>query len=406
MHIVKKVVGNLHLLRVDDPDTRFFEGLWEIPEGITYNAYVLTTDEGSVVFDTWKGRYADEFVEAVKEVTPLSKVKYVVLHHGEPDHTGALPTFLRAVRNAGSDPLVLGHPMIKGMVESMYGIKLRFKPVKDGEALTVGGTELRFIHTPWLHWPETIMTYIPEYEALITCDAFGAYSIPPKVFDDEFDDLRWYEKHVMRYAVNVIGRFRQHVVKALEKLRSTGIKVSVVAPSHGIVWRRDPSLIIDLYEKFGKGTVTKGKVVVIYSSMYGFVENLIDHVVKELELRGLTVTTFRFTEYEHSRLSELLGELADAAALVVGVSTYEGGVIPSIEHVVNLIVKKAAYRGRPALVVGAYGWAPTAGRLVKDALTKAGYEVIGPIEVKGALTDEVKSALNAAVREIAERASK
>jgi len=406
LHMIKRVVGNLHVLRVDDPDTRFFEGLWEIPEGITYNAYVLTTDEGSVVFDTWKGRYADEFIEAVKEVTPLSKVKYVVLHHGEPDHTGALPTFLKAVREAGGDPTVLGHPMIKGMVESMYGVKLRFKPVRDGETLTLGGMELRFIHTPWLHWPETIMTYILEYEALITCDAFGAYSIPPKVFDDEFSDLRWYEKHVMRYAVNVIGRFRQHVVKALEKIRSAGLKVSVVAPSHGIVWRRDPSFIINLYERFGKGAVTKGKVVAIYSSMYGFVEKIIDKVVKELELRGLTVITFRFTEYEHSRLSELLGELADAAAVVIGASTYEGGVIPTIDHVVNLIAKKAAYPGRPALVVGAYGWAATAGRLVKDALSKAGYEVIGPIEVKGALTDEAKAALGAAIREIAERANK
>ncbi len=406
MHVVKRVVGNLHVLRIDDPDTRFFEGLWEIPEGITYNAYVLTTDEGSVVFDAWKGRYADEFVEAVKEVTPLSKVRHVVLHHGEPDHTGALPTFLRAVKEVGGDPLVLGHPMIKGLVESMYGIKLRFKPVKDGESLTVGGVELRFIHTPWLHWPETIMTYVPEYEALITCDAFGAYSIPPKVFDDEFDDLRWYEKHVMRYAVNVIGRFRQHVVKALGKIRSAGLKVSVVAPSHGIVWRRDPSFIINLYERFGKGTATKGKVVVIYSSMYGFVEKIIDYVVKELELRGLTVTTFRFTEYEHSRLSELLGELADAAAVVIGASTYEGGVIPTIDHVVNLIMKKATYPGRPALIVGAYGWAATAGKLVKDTLSKAGYEVIGPIEVKGALTDEARATLSAAVREIAEKASR
>ena len=406
MHVVKRVVGNLHVLRVDDPDTRFFEGLWEIPEGITYNAYVLTTDESSVVFDTWKGRYADEFVEAVKEVTPLSKVRHVVLHHGEPDHTGALPTFLRAVREAGGDPLVLGHPMIKGLVESMYGVKLRFKPVKDGESLTAGGVELRFIHTPWLHWPETIMTYVPEYEALITCDAFGAYSIPPKVFDDEFGDLRWYEKHVMRYAVNVIGRFRQHVVKALEKIRSAGLKVSVVAPSHGIVWRHDPSFIINLYERFGKGTATKGKVVVIYSSMYGFVEKIIDEVVKELELRGLTVITFRFTEYEHSRLSELLGELADAAAVVIGASTYEGGVIPTIDHVVNLIAKKVAYPGRPALVVGAYGWAATAGKLVKDALSKAGYEVIGPIEVKGTLTGEARAMLSAAVREIAERAGK
>jgi len=405
LHIVKRIAGNLHVLRVDDPDTRFFEGLWEIPEGITYNAYVLTTDEGSVVFDTWKGRYADEFIEAVRKVTPLSKVKYVVLHHGEPDHTGALPAFLKAVRNAGGDPLVLGHPLVKGMVESMYGVKLRFNPVKNGESLTVGGVELRFIHAPWLHWPETIMTYIPEYEALITCDAFGAYSIPPRVFDDEFEDLKWYEKHVMRYAVNVIGRFRQHVVKALENIRSANLKVSIIAPSHGVVWRRNPSFIIDLYERFGRGAVTKGKVVVIYSSMYGFVESIIDYVIKELELRGLAITAFRFTEYEHSRLSELLGELADAAALVIGVSTYEGGIIPSIEHVINLIAKKAAYKGRPALVVGAYGWAPTAGRLVKDALTKAGYEVLGPIEVKGALTDDAKSALSAAVRELSEKAS-
>lgn len=401
-YTISSVTDNLYLLRIDDRKTRFFEGLWEIPEGITYNAYVLVTSEGAVIFDTWKAGFAEDFIEAVREVTPLSKVKYLVLHHGEPDHTGSVPKLLEAVEKEGGSVTVLGHPMIKGMIESMYGVKPSFKPVRDGETLEIGGIQLLFIYTPWLHWPETIMTFIPEYKALLSCDAFGAYSLPEKLFDDEAS-LENYEAHVRKYVVTVIGRFREHIIKAIEKLGSRGIQPSIIAPSHGIVWRKSPEHIIALYEKLGRGEPTKGKVVVIYGSMYGFVKAIVKEAVRMLEERGFNVKVFGFTDSTHPPVSDVLSEIGDAEALVIGASTYEGGVLPSIENVLSLIKKKARYKGRLALIIGAYGWAPSAGKIVKKELEEAGYTVIGPVEVKGRAQDEDIAVIEKLVDELAQR---
>ncbi len=395
---VKEIVKGFYLLRVDDVDTKYFEALWDIPEGITYNSYVLLTDEGAVVFDAWKARYGSEFVEAVKEVTPLGRVKYVVAHHGEPDHSGSIPALLKAVSEAGGEATVVGHPMLGRMLKAMYGIR-RFKPVKDGEELTVGGVRLKFIHTPWLHWPETIMTYVPDLGALVTCDAFGSYSTPPCISDDECseDDLREYEAFVRKYFTTVIGRFRKHVIRALGKIEAAGISPSLIAPSHGILWRRDPGRVLRLYRRLAEGVVEEGKVVVIYSSMYGFVESAVDMVVKELEGRDFRVRVFRFTESEQARVSDLLGEVENAEALVVGVSTYEAGAFPTLDHVLRLVAVKAPGRGRPALVVGAYGWGASGGRVVEQILKSGGYSVLGPIEFSGAVTGEVSVRLKAGV---------
>lgn len=402
VHKVKEIVKGFYLLRIDDVDTKYFEALWDIPEGITYNSYVLLTDEGAVVFDAWKAAYADEFVEAVREVTPLRRVKYVVAHHGEPDHSGSIPALTKAVGDAGGGVTLLGHPMVGRMLKSMYGLHTPFKPVSDGEEVAVGGITLKFLHTPWLHWPETIMTYLPDLGVLVSCDAFGSYSIPPCLTDEgcREDVLREYEGFVRKYFTTVIGRFRKHVVRALGKLEAAGISPSTIAPSHGIVWVRDPGRIAGLYRRLAEGAVEEGKVVAIYSSMYGFVESAVDYVVRELEGRGFSVKVFAFTDSEQARVSEVLGEVEDAEAVVVGVSTYEAGAFPTLEHVLKLISVKAPGRGRPALILGAYGWGASGGRVAKQVLEAGGYGVVGPIEFSGRLTDEVRVRLRAGVEEL------
>jgi len=221
MYHVAKVTEDLYVLRVDDRYTKYFEALWEIPEGITYNAYLLKTDEGDVLFDAWKRQFSSHLMEALERVTSPDRLKYVVVHHMEPDHTGSLEDVLRWAPNAK----VLGHPLAGRMMNAYPKAKERFKPVKDGEVLEVGGKKLRFVHTPWLHWPETMMTWLEEEGVLLTCDAFGGYGIPLSLFDDQCVKLEEMIREMRKYVVTVIGHYREWIDRNIAKLEKLGIKV-------------------------------------------------------------------------------------------------------------------------------------------------------------------------------------
>jgi len=383
---VEKVSRDLYLLRVDDDEIKFFEGLWSIPEGITYNAYVLATEEGAVVFDTWRNRYSNLFVECLRKVVDPKDVRYVVVHHMEPDHSGSLPKLLGIV---GVDRVeILGHPMAGSMIRSFYGIDARFRPVKDLEALRIGRYTIRFIHTPWLHWPETIMSFVEELGALLSCDAFGGYSIPSTLFDDDLDDIEEYLEFVRKYIVTVIGFYRPFIAKNIDKIRSLNLDVKIVAPSHGVVWRRDPSRIVDYYYRASRGEIVDPKkITVIYSSMYGFLEEAVSKIVDALRSKGFRVAIHRFVESEHASLGNALSDAFDSSLLILGISTYEGGIFPLMKMVLDALGKKVTVPKR-VVVLASYGWGSPRNVLEK-MVRDAGHEVVEVIDFRGRASSEV-----------------
>ncbi|ABL77910.1 FprA family A-type flavoprotein [Thermofilum pendens] len=390
---VDKVVDDLYVLRVDDDRTRFFEALWEIEEGITYNAYLLLTGEGAVVFDGWKKWFSELFLEKIREIVDYGDIRYVVVHHAEPDHSGSVPDVLRVSEKA----VALGHPIAGRMLSSFYGVT-RFRPVKDGEELKVGERSIHFVYTPWLHWPETIMSYLRDDGVLLSCDAFGSYSVPA-LYDESvenFEKLAWFIK---KYYVTVIGHYSPHVLKALEKLGSLGVKPRIIAPSHGTIFRRNAERILDEYRRIALGEPVKGKAVVVYVSMYGFVERLVSLAIEELSQRGFETRVYAFTDTSRPRISDILGELADAELLVLGGATYEAGVQPVLDYVVRLIAEKLEYRSDKlaVLLLSSYGWAGTAGKLVAEALKGHGFQRVSSVEVQGYAPENVKENLKKAL---------
>ena len=393
-------VGPFKLLRLDDDEITYFESLWLIPEGITYNAYLLPTSEGWVLFDTWKVGYEADFMRALKEVVNPSQIRYLVIHHMEPDHSGAVKAVLE--ENPGIE--VLAHPMTKSMLESFYGLSPRFRAVRDGEEVRVGEYTLKFIYAPWLHWPETIFTYVKEARALLTCDAFGAYSIPPAIYDDELsdEDLEKYRFWTRKYMATVIGHYLPFVGKAIRKVRELGIRVDMILPSHGLIWRR-PTEIMKYYEKWSAGETVSGakKVVVVYGSMYGFVEAAVREAIGVLEEAGVLHRTYRFVDNHRDEISDLMGDLLNASGIILGTATYEAGIHPLMRFVLNLMIEKIP-KNKSVLIITNYGWGGVAGKLLKKELETAGYRVHSVIEFRAGQLSTNRERIREAVKSFIE----
>lgn len=393
---IDEIIKNVYVLRLDDDRVRYFEALWSIPEGITYNSYLMIVDEKVVLFDTWKHRYAQLFIDSLRKVVDPGDIDYIIVHHMEPDHSGALPEVLEYARNA----VVIGHPLTRSMISSFYGLSPRFKHVRDGDELVLSDkVRLKFIHTPWLHWPETIMTYSSYGGILFSCDAFGGFSIPSSLYDDNEELVKKYIRYIRKYLVSIIGKYREFVIKNIDKISSLSLDVKIIAPSHGIIWKRDPLKVVKIYYSLARGTRSRDKVLVLYSSMYGFVEKAIDVVIDELKKNNIEPVVFRLTDTLRDDVSDILGEIGDSSALVIGTATYESGIFPLIKYYIDLITVKAS-ANIPVLIVSSYGWGGVVGELLGKELSSRGFKIVKTIEFKGMVDDEMGKKIRDAVNEL------
>lgn len=374
----------IYVLRVDDGKIRYFEAVWEIPEGITYNAYLLKLPKATVLVDGWKSDYSEEFLKTLSKLVDPAEITHVIVHHTEPDHSGTLPKVLEA---NGYRAKILCSAFAKRLLENFYDITENVNVVSDGERVNVSGKTFRFLMVPWLHWPDTMVTYLEEDGVLLGCDVGGGYSIPNALDDSSDSVVREYLPFVTKYVVTVIGHYRKYILENLEKLKSLPIKA--ILPGHGLVWRRSPEILLRHYLEVAHGKVEEGKVLVLYDSMYGFVEKLMDEVLKRLDGFGMRPVVFKFSDSERSFVSDVLSHVPSSQALIFGVSTYEAHLHPVVEHVVRLIAEKASYE-KPVLVFSVHGWAGVAEKVMGEILGKTHLKVVEFVEVRGGKTEEAK----------------
>jgi len=390
----------LYILRVDDDAIEYFEATWAIPEGITYNAYLMKLNGAVVLFDATKEEYSDMFLEKLRELVDPREITHIIVHHTEPDHSGALPKVLEA---NGHRAQVIGTNFAKRFLEGFYGPETvgKFHTVKDGEELSIGGKTFRFITVPWLHWPDTMITYVVEEGLIFSCDAGGGYSIPETIDDSNEEVVERYLPYVTKYIVTVIGHYHKYIVQNLKKLRDLGIidGARMILPGHGLIWRRNPARIFEFYEDVGAGVPEEGKVLVVYDSMYGFVEERMMVVLDELMKLGKNPVVYRFTDKEAPAVSDILGEVPSAEALVIGASTFEAEIHPRVRYALFEILDKANYE-KPVLVVGAYGWGGVAGRKIETLITRSKFDHVATVESRGKPTEEDIEKLKDAVRKL------
>ena len=392
---IYKLSKNVYEIRVIDRSTRFFEGIWEIPEGVPYNSYIITAPEGAVVLDTVKAQYAGEYLEALRRVVDPKDVRLIVVHHSEPDHSGAFPLLYR---EAGA-PEVLSHPIAKRIIESRYGVRIeRFRAASEGATVNLGGEASLRVHlVPWLHWPDTIATlYQPEGIAF-TGDIFGSYGAPIGATDANVD-WAWYERLMVKYFATVIGSYRDWVRKNIAKLEKLVNEARLVAPLHGLVLEKHKGDAVELYKSLSSQPADK-TATIVYATMYGAAEEAAVAAARVLEEKGWKVSIHGSSDARRMIYSEMLADAILSSLLVIVAPVYEATIHPIIEHAADLICKKAA-AGQRVVLLSSYGWGPTASRLLKPKLESCGLRIAALAEAQGKLTEEkIREAIEKALEE-------
>ncbi|HID56464.1 TPA: MBL fold metallo-hydrolase, partial [Candidatus Poribacteria bacterium] len=300
---VKELIPGVHPVGAIDWDRRLFDELIPLPDGTSYNAYLVKGEEKIALVDTVDPRKTDELLNNLRELG-LERIDYVISNHAEQDHSGAIPAVLKAYPGAK----VVANRKCKDLLMHLLLIpEDAFITVVDGEELSLGGKTLRFIFAPWVHWPETMLTYLVEDKLLFPCDLFGSHLATSGLFVR--DKCKVYEA-AKRYYAEIMMPFRNSIKGHLRKLR--GIEIKLIAPSHGPIYD-DPSFILDAYRDWVSDEV-KDEVVLVYVSMHGSTRAMVDHLVRRLLEREVTVKPFNLTVAD---IGELAMALVDAAGIVI-----------------------------------------------------------------------------------------
>jgi flavorubredoxin len=334
---------------INDRVTERFEGLWPISEeGISYNSYLIK-DEKSALIDLSKEMLSDDYLTQLSEVFDIATLDYVIINHMEPDHSGALKHLLALA----PDATILGMPKTVHMLDDFYGLTENVERLTNGQELELGKNTLRFVYTPFVHWPETMMTYMVEQKVLFSCDGFGGYGVlDGAIFDDTCADLDYYEAESLRYFTNIVAAFSKSVLSAISKLADTPIEI--VAPSHGLIWRENPSRIIELYKTWSEYYHSPAEVgvTVLFGTMYRNTEHALSAALEGIASEGVPV---RVHDVRKTHVSYILPDLWTRQGVLVAAPTYEGGMFPTMMDVLMMAGRKRVTH-KHAAYVGSYAW--------------------------------------------------
>lgn len=364
--IPRKIKDHIFSVGAVDWDRRLFDSLIPLPDGTSYNAYLIRGSEKTALLDTVDPSKTDILLDNLKG---FPSIDYVIAHHAEQDHSGSIPAVLAKYPQAK----VLCTLKAKGMLMDHLDIaEDKFITVGDGETVTLGDLTLKFIHTPWVHWPETMSTYLGENNILFSCDFFGSHLAASDVFVT--DEGRVYES-AKRYYAEIMMPFRTIIQKNLEKLKT--LEIDFIAPSHGPVYNR-PEFILDAYKDWISDT-PKNEVVIPYISMHGSTQKMVEYLVSALAERGIRVSQFNLADAD---IGKLAIALVDAATIVVGTPTVHVGPHPQVAYaayLANALRPKAKF----ASVIGSFGWGTKAVEQIAAMIPNLKVEVLPPVICRG-----------------------
>lgn len=388
-----KISERVFYVGTNDRKKHLFENNWPLPNGVAYNSYLIK-DEKSALIDTLEFGSKDDYIDNINCILENRPLDYLIVNHMEPDHASMIGEVIRNY----PEVKVVSNCKTYSMLKAYYKLpEERFLEVKEGETLDLGHHKLTFVLTPWVHWPETMVTYDTTEQILFSCDAFGSFgTLDGGIFDDEINFDRYYEDEMRRYYSNIVGKYSNMVQKAFAKL--AGVPVKCICPSHGPVWRKEPSKVLALYDRWSRNEAEEG-VVICYASMYGNTEKMADTIARLIAEEG--IKNIRIYDVSKTHVSFILSEIWKYKGLILGTCAYNGDMHPMM-HMLCHEISISQPKNKTFAVFGSSTWNGAGVKALMAFAEKQGLVPEGePVQVLGAPDSEKMSGFKTLAKEFA-----
>ncbi|MDZ5254621.1 FprA family A-type flavoprotein [Clostridium sp. LIBA-8841] len=333
-----------------DPNLRVFDIIMYTPYGTTYNSYVVKGSEKTAVFETVKAEFFDQYISRLKDLgVEPSEIDYIVVSHTEPDHAGSIDKLLELAPNAK----VVASPVAINYLKEIANRDFESMPVKDGDSISLGNKTLKFMSVPFLHWPDTIYTYVEEDKTLITCDSFGSHYSCEEMFDDLIPNEEEYMESLRYYFDCIMGPFKPYVLKALDKIKD--LDIEIICPGHGPILRANPFKIVNLYKEWSTPAPANEikKVSIFYVSAYGYTKQIAEEIIEGMKSTGnLEISLYNIIEHD---MAELVGEVGSSDAILFGSPTIVNELLEPVRDLMSKL-NPVVHGGKIAGAFGSYGW--------------------------------------------------
>lgn len=362
MYFFRKVTEDMYWVGGNDRRLEFFENIFPLDRGVTYNSYLIT-DEKTALIDTVDNAIGRQFLENITEVLNGRKLDYIVINHMEPDHCGLIEDLIirypeiKIVGNAKTFPL------IRQFYD--FDIEDRLVTVKEKDTLCLGKHTLRFLMAPMVHWPEVMMTYDETDKVLYSADAFGAFgAVSGSLFNDELDIERDWMDEYRRYYTNIVGKYGMQVQNVLKK--TAGLDIKYICSLHGPVWRTNLEQIVGKYDLWSRYEAEEKGVMIAVASMYGNTENMADVFAGMLAEKG--VTNIRLHNISKTHVSRLIADTFRYSHIVIAAPTYNNGIYPPMDNYIE-DMHALSIQNKTFAVLGNGSWAPQSTKLMEEKLS-------------------------------------
>ena len=341
-----ELMKGVHWVGVVDWGLRHFHGHeLSTHRGSTYNSYLIMDEKVAIVDTVW-GPFQDQFIENVRDVIEPAKIDYVVVNHAEPDHSGSLPALMRHCPNATVVVSKRGHESVEGHYHQPWN----FKPVKTGDTINIGSSDLVFLEAPMLHWPDSMFTYVTGRNLLLPNDAFGQHYATDFRFNDEVNTEELYEEAIKYYA-NILTPYSKMVIKKIEEVLALKLPVDMIGPSHGVIWRKNPLQIVNAYRKWAE-QVPEKRAVILYDTMWDATRKMAEAIAAGLAAEGVPHKLFHMAVSDRN---DVLTEIFKAKAILVGSPTLNQGLLPTIMPVLEDL-RGLKFQNKIGAAFGSHGW--------------------------------------------------
>lgn len=352
---------------VVDWNIRDFHG-YSTDLGTTYNAFLIV-DEKITLIDTVREEFAGQLLDNISRIVDPKKIDYVVSNHTEMDHSGGLA---RVMHRIGADKPIYCSKMGHKNLPRHFSPAWDYRPVATGEELSLGNRRLTFVETRMIHWPDSMFSYLNENQILFSSDGFGQHYAGPEKFDDEIDEATVMQ-HAKKYFANILLLYSPHIQKLMEKVLGLGLQFKMICPDHGIIWRKEPQKIIDAYVSWCRQE-PQNKAVVIYDTMWHSTEKMANAIVAGISREGVSAKPMHLRKWHRS---EIMTEVFDAKAVVVGSPTLNNQLYPSLADFITYM-KGLKPLNKIGAAFGSYGWSGEAVKLLNKELEAMKFEMIDP----------------------------